>query len=455
MRLSALVLAAAVVLAAPLARGATVDPPQRVKVVKLDKSVVEGLITSFTESDFELMDAKKQTATVNWEDLPPDTIMNLHERLVRKGSGEEWMKLGTKLLTMPGGRAPAERAFQKAVRADPTLKDKIAEARKNAPNIPAPPPDPNAPRLTPTEVRGGTTQPGTMLDPIDPSKPVVGPKQVGTVDPSKWGKQSPEEMAAAIGEHKKFAEETKQRINPKLVLYETQFFLFYSDLPPNDARNWASLLDRMYGKLAVLFAVPKGENIWRGKALVFVFASDQDYFTFQMKMHDKTMATGTAGMCHTFGNGDVHIAFYRQPNELDFAHVLVHESVHGFLHRYRSPVNIPSWINEGLAETIAAELVPRPGLTQSGTAQARQDLQTRKDLDKMFESEHIVAWQYSVSRTLTEFMIQQNRKGYVDFINGIKDGLSWEDAMTQKYGVSLEQLVRAYGNSMGVPGLRP
>jgi hypothetical protein len=456
MRLVPIVFFVAAVLSAvaPLAHAATVDPPQRVKVVKLDKSAVEGLITSFSENDFELMDAKKQTATVKWEELPPDAIMNLHERLVRKGSGEEWMKLGQKLLTMPGGRAPAERAFQKALRADPTLKEKIAEAKKNAPNIPAPPPDPNAPKLTPTEVRGGTTEP-SMLDPTDPSKPVVGPKQVGTVDPSKWGKQTPEEMASAIEELKKFAEETKQRINPKLVLYETQYFLFYSDLAPNDARTWAGLLDRMYARLALLFAVPKGENIWRGKALIFVFASDQDYFNFEMKMHDKTVATGTAGLCHQYGNGDVHIAFYRQPNEMDFAHVLVHESVHGFLHRYRSPVSIPSWINEGLAEVVASELVPQPGMTQSRTAQARQDLQTRHDLDKMFDAEHIVAWQYPVARTLSEFMIQQNRKGYVDFINGIKDGSSWEDSMTQKYGVSLEQLVRAYGNSMGVQGLRP
>jgi len=453
MRLAALLLAIALFVSH--GRAATVDPPQRIKVVKLDKSVLEGLLTSFTESGFELMDAKKQTATVKWEELPPDVIMNLHDRLVRKGSGEQWMSLGKKLLTMPGGRAPAERAFQKAVKADPTLKDKIAEAKKNAPNIPAPPPDPNAPRLTPTEVRGGTTQPGNVLDPTDPAKPVIGPKQVGTVDPSKWGKQSPEEMAAAIGELKKFAEETKQRINPKLTLYETQYFLFYSDLAPADAQNWAGLLDRMYGRLALLFGVPKGENLWRGKALVFVFASDQDYFAFQLKMHDKTVATGTAGMCHTYGNGDVHIAFYRQPNELDFAHVLVHESVHGFLHRYRSPIDIPSWINEGLAEVVASELVPRPGLTQDGTAQARQNLQTRRDLDKMFESEHIVAWQYPVSRTLTEFMITQSRKGYVDFINGIKDGMTWQDALTQKYGVSLEQLVHAYGNSMGVQGLRP
>ena len=451
-----LVLAPVLVIAAPPARAATVDPPQRVKILKLDRTEIAGMITSFTENDFELMDAKKQTTTVRWEELPPGEIMNLHDKLVRKGSGEQWLNLGKKLLTMPGGRAPAERAFQKALKAEPTLKEQVAEARKTAHlTPPAPPADPNAPRLTPTEVRGGTTQPGNVLNPFDPMKPVVGPQQVGAPDPSKWGKQSPEAMAAAIVELKKFAEEARQRINPNLRPYETGYFLLYTDIPAADAQKWAGLLDQMYARLAVMFGVPKGENIFRGKGLVFVFANDADYLMFQMKMHDKTMATGTAGMCHQYGNGEVHIAFYRQPNEMDFAHVLVHESVHGFLHRYRSPVKIPSWINEGLAEVVASEMVPRVGIAQASTAQARQDLQTRRDLDKMFEEEHIVAWQYSVARTLNEFMITQNRKGYVEFVNGIKDGLSWQDALTQKYGVSLQQLVRAYGNAMGVPGLQP
>ncbi len=209
----------------------------------------------------------------------------------------------------------------------------------------------------------------------------------------------------------------------------------------------------MYGKLSILFGVTPGDNLWHGKALVFVFSREEDYLKFEIKMHD-TVASGTAGMCHTFGSGDVHIAFYRQANDLDFAHVLVHESVHGFVHRYRSPVNIPSWANEGLAEAISTDMIPQPGMAQSGSADARNDLQTRKTLDKFFTTDHIVAWQYPVARTLTEFMIHQSKKGYVDFINGIKDGMAWDESLKTKYGVTPDQLVIAYGNSMGVAGLK-
>jgi hypothetical protein len=52
-------------------------------------------------------------------------------------------------------------------------------------------------------------------------------------------------------------------------------------------------------------------------------------------------------------------------------------------------------------------------------------------------------------------MIRQNKRGYVEFINGIKDGMTWEDALRDKYGVTLDQLVNAYGISMTVANLKP
>jgi hypothetical protein len=395
------------------------------------------------------MDAQKQTQTITWDELPAQKVFSLNAQLNRKPTADDWMKLGKKLLTMPGGRAVAEQSFQRAVKLDPTLKDSIAQARKDA--LSQPPP---TPKNVPTGDESPTppaTQP--WLNSKDPNKKIIGPQVVGSVDPNAWKKQTPEEQQAAIEKLKEFANETQRKLNVKLQPFETQYFLFATDIQPNDAQKWAGLLDKMYAQLADMFAMPKGENIWRGKALVFVFSREEDYLKFEMKMH-ATMAAGTAGMCHAYGSGDVHIAFYRQPNDLDFAHVLVHESTHGFLHRYRSPETIPSWANEGLAEYVASKLVPRPGLNMSAAADAKADLQSRRSLENLFQVEHIVAWQYPVARTLTEFMIKQSAKGYPEFINGIKDGLRWDESLKQKYGVSPDQLVHAYGMSMGVPDLK-
>jgi hypothetical protein len=234
------------------------------------------------------------------------------------------------------------------------------------------------------------------------------------------------------------------------VLLETEYFLFYSDLKPEEAQKWRGLLDKMYARLAELFGVEKGRNLWRGKALVFVFSKPDDYRKFQIESH-KTDPGGTAGMCHSYSNGYVHIAFFRQPAELAFAHILVHESVHGFLHRYRSHRGIPTWANEGLAEVISAELVPRPGEARGRRSSAADSMRQRKGLgDTFFTGSQIEAWQYPVAENLCAFMIQQNKKGYVAFINGIKDGLSVEEALEQKYGAGQDRIVPAYLEYMGV-----
>jgi hypothetical protein len=280
-----------------------------------------------------------------------------------------------------------------------------------------------------------------------------GPEIVGKPDESAWGKLTPEQQTAAVEELKKFGEETRAKVNGDLALNETKYFLFYSDLKPAEAAQWSGMLDRMYGKLAALFGIKAGENIFRGKAAVFVFAREEDYQNFQKTMHE-TDAAGTAGLCHCFGNGDVHIGFFRQPNEMDFAAVLVHESVHGFLHRYKKPPMIPTWVNEGLAELIASELVPQKGKRQEYRQFAITQLRERGTLgNDFFTGDRLEGWQYPVAQLLTEFMIKQDKKRYVAFIDGMKEGLKWEDALAQKYGAPKDRLVAVFSDSLNVKGV--
>ena len=81
-------------------------------------------------------------------------------------------------------------------------------------------------------------------------------------------------------------------------------------------------------------------------------------------------------------------------------------------------------------------------------------LQRYDGMGGMLDSRHITGWQYPVAETLCAFMIRQNRKNYVDFIVGIKEGLSWEESLDQRYKAPRERLVRAYGESLGIKGLK-
>ena len=271
---------------------------------------------------------------------------------------------------------------------------------------------------------------------------------------SEWGSQTDEEMQNSVSELKREMQTRLQLTRAKISATETNYFLFYSNLPQSEAKKWCGLLDRMYDRLAELFAVPKGKNIWRGKAAIVVFLARDDFLNFEKASYHNEV-NNKAGFCHQFKNGNVEVVFYRFGSDLEFARVLTHESTHGFLYRYRSPVHITSWANEGLAEVMEFELVPHAGLKQANDAKARSELHRPKPLDKFFETEAIENFQYPIARTLCEFMIRQNKQMYVQFINGMKDGQDWRESLQSSYGVTPEKLIEVYGQSMGVAGLRP
>ncbi len=283
----------------------------------------------------------------------------------------------------------------------------------------------------------------------------AGYAQDATATP-RWPELSEEQQVKSIEQLKEFASAAQGKINHPLVLLETNFFLFYSDLKPSEARYWAGLLDKMYRRLAEMFGMDKNANIWLGKAVIFVFAERVDFINFEVSTFNSPVSDTIAGLCHSYHDGRVVIAFYRQPYEMDFAALLVHESVHGFLHRYRSPENVTTWANEGLAEYISYELVPKGQGVPKARSEAVQHMKKYSDLGgNFFTADRLKFWQYGAAYDLTQFMIKQSKKRYVSFINGIKDGLPWEESLEQNYGVSLSRLVEAYGRSNGVRSLRP
>ena len=414
------------------------DEPLKVITHTVKGERVAGEMTAYDKDGFELRKANGEVTRVEWDRLDSRNIYLLHMRAFKDGAkARQWMELGRRRLAIEDGRIWAKRAMLRARRLDPSLHEAIEEA------IEAGAPSP----------RTADGSPGSESQ--EDEKDAAG--SVGASAPSSpaaWPTLSQERQDEAVAGLKAFAESAREKVNENLRLYETEYFLFSTDLPPGEARKWQRLLDKMYARLLETFALPEDRNIWRGKALVFVFQEPEDYRKYERVM-EQTDPSWSAGMCHGKANGEVHIAFYRQKGELRFAQTLVHESVHGFVHRYRSRRPLPSWVNEGLAEWISFELAPQPARARGHRSALRGKLREHGGLGGMFDARRIEPWQYSIAYMLTDFMISRSRTGYVAFINGIKDGLNWRESLKEQYGAPLERLVPAFGAAVGAPGLRP
>ena len=165
---------------------------------------------------------------------------------------------------------------------------------------------------------------------------------------------------------------------------------------------------------------------------------------------------GAQGLYHGSSDGGVVITVYRGNDPAFFACVLVHETAHGFLHRLRSNVDIVSWLNEGIADWIAGVTVPASNAVARRQSDGIAFMRTNHSMGGFFEKDkRLSRTEYGIASNLTEFMLQTDSNLYRAFLMAIKDGYSIEESLKLTYDCTPADLIQSYGNSIGVPDLRP
>ncbi len=261
-------------------------------------------------------------------------------------------------------------------------------------------------------------------------------------------------------EHKAEEKKTRDKIEkikglyPNTALYETHEFLFVSDMPRDQVVPFAASLDKMYDMMCQMYGIKKGASVWKGKCLIVVFLRKADYVSFEEAFFQHTPPEFSQGLCNSSSDGEVIMNCYRGDDVGHFAEMLVHETSHGFIHRYRTLQRLPSWANEGMAEWIAQSLVGYPGGVKLMREQAVRAMQQSHSLQGMFQEERINPIQYGMAAHLTDFLILKDKRKYAEWVTGMKEGKTWEESLKDAYGLTPAQLLSEFGQAIGVPDLR-
>ncbi len=273
-----------------------------------------------------------------------------------------------------------------------------------------------------------------------------------------WPALASEEHEAAVGELEAFVGRIRGDF-PRLQTSATHEFLVATDIPPETMAAFVASLDRMHDFLCDLYGIPKGKPVWRGKCLVVAFSREDDFRAFEARFMGGDVPAGVHGVCHQRHDGRVVMACHRGSDELAFAHMLVHETSHGFNHRWISPSRMPAWLNEGIAEWVGTQVVP--ACTQVAIKEARAADFIRKNGTlgpDFFSGAHdakIQPVQYGMASGLVKFMVSHDRKRFAAFVRRVKEGATVEESLDATFRTSLAGLVKSYGASLGVPSLSP
>ncbi len=274
-----------------------------------------------------------------------------------------------------------------------------------------------------------------------------------------WEEFSPDEQEEHVTQHKEFLHEVTQHFSPRLRmdLTETKYFLFLSDMPRQQMAPVLRQLDAMNEELGKAFGYEPGYNIWKGKAVIVAFANRTDFVEFEAEFMNKSeVGSSVQGLCHSDSTGRVVVGCYRGNSTNYFNVLLVHETAHGYVARFRTNARIPSWLNEGISDWIAGVAVPSSKSIKTRQNNAAKRLRTIGTFGGQFlDAKAIEAWQYGAASSIVHLLVAKDPVRFKLFINGIKEGLKWQDSLRRAYNASPEGLCRLYGRSIGVPNLTP
>jgi hypothetical protein len=242
-----------------------------------------------------------------------------------------------------------------------------------------------------------------------------------------------------------------------LQLVETKYYLFYTDMPPASVAVFIAYLDSMYEQLSKAFGIPAGKNIFCGKCVVVAFNTQESFLQFEKVVYNNVPNEGTAGLCHSSSSGEVVISVHKLSNPFSFANVLVHETSHGVVHRWLSSVRVPSWINEGIADWVAAAVVKGSRDVTNKQSLALERVRQTASLGGRYfdETMNIEFMYYGIASNMVEFLLRVDANKYRQFLTNIKEGYTTEESLQKSYGVTMQQFVQQYGAAIGVPQLQP
>ncbi|MFZ5833640.1 MAG: hypothetical protein ACOY3P_26430 [Planctomycetota bacterium] len=286
---------------------------------------------------------------------------------------------------------------------------------------------------------------------------VVAKRLKGTGD-RPWKEPTEAEQKTAVEGYKQHLKEVESKFpRSRFTLHETEYFLFHTDLPASQIGGYVARLDAMYDNLCQLYGVRAGTNIWRGKCVIVAFLRKEDFANYEQILFGRSEVGNAAGLCHNFHDGRVIVSCFRGDDPMFFASMLVHETSHGFCHRYRSTINFPSWIDEGIADWVAGVVVPQCRAVPVRQQEALDYMRQSRNMAGMFAADgpDFQTLHYGMASRLTHMMLSADPTRYRALLTAIKEGLPWREALRQVYSSDEEQLAQNFGRSLKIVGLRP
>lgn len=436
------------------------DPPRPVPAALRPAATAEmlsGDLVSWNRASFTMKLKGGGERSVAWRDIAPQQAYDLRRRLIATGDATEWLDLGALMLAADAASL-AERAFAIALKADERARPLVVTCRAAKQRGADPQEALNQALL---EAKDDAQPRKNSAAPPPPGKPDPGSKDGDGEEPPEpgrggravtpWPTPSPAEANEILRAWQSRIDESFRKHGVRMRTQESAHFVLYSILGGSDVKRILDLLELTYTTAGGMLGFDPKTNLFLGKTVVFVFPERSAWAEFERDHYGNPNTDGFGGFCH-FDGPLASLCFYRSKDEPLFLLTLAHEAVHAIAHRVKSPANLPTWANEGLADFLAAQVFPRANKPSEQWQQARTFAQQKQnDLSKLIRRNYRDgSWPgddgmgYPVSHMLTRYLVKRDEAAYRAWFADVKEGKSWREALEARYGAKVEALLAAF-----------
>lgn len=424
----------------------TLDEPLRITFRLADGSRITGELARFNHTAID-----GSFGRTEWNELKPAEVWQVarlaFEETNTDNNPHQWVTLGRILLLMrqdqPEAARWAERAFHRAERHVPAPGNEAAE---------------DAAAEVRADITAAIAAARAHVEAVEQDRQrrreVVEQARLSTQSPeardwpaTPWPGLTTEEQRAAEHAMRADAERIVDDLGVDMEPIEGSVFLLYADLPRSDAVARLTLLEKINHRFGLLMQRPPRENPFWGKAVIFIFR-DHDTFQRANAEHFGHHAPPEMnGIAHTIGPR-VFLLFHEDADRRERELELVRHTTLGLLHRYRTPRRLPPWASEGLAMHLADLTLNRKMLIDDRRTAAlsfiREGgnisalLERGYDDDDWHDAQPLIA---SVGWLMLDLMHRERPAQLRAWINAVKDGDDWREALKDTYGVSHERLL--------------
>jgi len=264
------------------------------------------------------------------------------------------------------------------------------------------------------------------------------------------------DQEAIVLEQQKRLETINAKLGTSLIMIETPHFLIFSDADKPTTRNFIQWCEPLYAALSSQFGVGPKDRAWDGKCILLLFKRNEDFAAYARDFDEYSTPENCGGYFSSEGYlptgprlTHIVIPIDKTGSPLRQQEVFVHEGTHAFFHAYCGDIDLPYWLDEGLAEYMTA--LNNPAMRGKKRWPAVNVARSGRSVKHVIGGQagaKLVYEDYAVAYTLVDCLISADRVRFRKFVDLLKEKKSQEEALNAAYGFGTEELEKRWRQAL-------